>query len=67
MIIVWECELKKGRVEETVERVAGEIVRNGEAYRTAQEERKRAREKYQQEQKAKKEKERILMEEARSV
>ena len=66
VIIVWECELKKGRIEETVNRVAGEIVRNGEAYRAEQEERKRAWEEYRRERKALKEKENALMKEVKS-
>ena len=46
VIIVWECELKKAKLEETINRVAEEIVRNGEAYRAAQLERKITREDY---------------------
>ena len=65
VIIVWECELKKGKIEETVEREAGEIVRNGEAYRAAQEERKRERELYRLEQRSRREKERVLLGELR--
>ena len=61
VIIVWECELKKKVLSETVERVAAEIVRNGELYRLNQEERKRARETYRQEQKARKEFEAALI------
>lgn len=63
VIIVWECELKKGRLDETVERVAAEIVKNGEAYRTEQEERRKMRQEHLREQKAQKEKERALMKE----
>ena len=63
VIIVWECQLKKGKLDETVERVAAEIVQNGEAYRAAQEERKISRENYRKEQKARKERERVLMSE----
>jgi DNA mismatch endonuclease (patch repair protein) len=61
VIIAWECELKKGRIEETVERVAGEIVRNGKAYHLEQEERQKAREEYRHERKALKEKEQALL------
>ncbi len=32
VIIVWECELKKYRFEDTVNSVAAEIVRNGNTY-----------------------------------
>ena len=65
VIIVWECELKKKVLNETVERVAAEIVRNGEIYRCAQNDRRRAREAYRREQKERKEKERTLMEEVK--
>lgn len=57
VIIVWECQLKKGRIDETVERVVTEIVKNGEAYHAEQEARRKAREEYRREQKAKKERE----------
>ena len=42
VIIVWECQLKKANLDVTVARVAEEIVRNGEAYLAAQEERRKA-------------------------
>ena len=61
VIIVWECELKKKVLNETVARVAAEIVRNGEIYRRNLEERRRAREIYRQEQKARKEFEAALL------
>ena len=64
VIIVWECQLKKGKLDETVERVAAEIVKNGEAFHSEQEARRKAREEYRLEQRIRKEKERILMEEA---
>ena len=67
VIIVWECQLKKANLEETIDRVAGEIVRNGEAYLTAQEERRKAREEYRQERKARKEREQSLLEEVKSL
>ncbi len=63
MIIVWECQLKKGKLEETVERVAAEIVKNGEAYRAEQATRRRAKEDYRKAQEARKEIERLLLEE----
>lgn len=40
VIIVWECELKKKRLDETVARVENEILANGEAYRRHEEERR---------------------------
>ena len=67
VIIVWECQLKKANLEETVDRVAGEIVRNGEAYRAAQEERKKAREEYMRERRERKEREQSLLEEVKSL
>jgi len=61
VIIVWECQLKKANLDATVVRVAEEIVRNGEAYRAAQEERRKVREEYRQERKARKQREDALM------
>lgn len=67
VIIVWECQLKKANLEETIDRVAGEIVRNGEAYRAVQEERKIAREEYRRERRERKEKEQSLLKEVKSL
>lgn len=67
VIIVWECQLKKANLEETIERVAGEIIRNGVAYRAAQEERKKAREEYRRERREQKEREQSLMDEVKSM
>lgn len=67
VVIVWECQLKKANLDETIDRVAAEIVRNGEAYRAAQEERKKAWEEYRQERKAREERERTLSAEAKSL
>ena len=67
VIIVWVCQLKKANLEETVDRVAGEIVRNGEAYRAAQEETKKAREEYRRERRERKEREQSLLEEVKSL
>ena len=67
VIIVWECELKKAKLEETIDRVADEIVRNGEAYRATQEERKKAREEYRRERRERKEREQSLLEEVKSL
>ena len=63
VIIVWECQLKKGKLDETVARVAEEIVQNGEKYREAQEERRRAMEEYRRDRKSKQEKEILLKKE----
>lgn len=65
VIIVWECELKKAKLEETIERVVGAIVRNGEAYRAVQEERKIAREEYRRERRERKEREQSLLKEVK--
>ena len=67
VVIVWECQLKKANLEGTINRVAGEIVRNGEAYRVAQEERKKAREEYRLERRERKEREQSLLEEVKSL
>lgn len=65
VIIVWECELKKYRFEDTVNSVATEIVRNGEAYHYIQTARKKARALYREEQKSRKEREVALKAELR--
>ena len=67
VIIVWECELKKKVLSETVERVAAEIVRHGEILRCTQNDRRRAREAYRLEQKAKKEFEKALLDELKGL
>lgn len=60
VIIVWECQLKKAVLEETIQRVETEIIQNGERNRAAKEERNASRLAYQQEQKALKEKKSAL-------
>lgn len=67
VIIVWECELKKYRFEDTVNSVAAEIVRNGNTYQYIQAARKKARVLYQEEQKTRKEREAALKAELRKV
>ncbi len=67
VVIVWECQLKKANLDATVARVAEEIVQNGEAYRAAQEERRKVREEYRQERMARKEREQYLLEEVKSL
>ena len=52
VIIVWECELDKAHLTETVDRVSKEIRRNGDIFRQNQAERRRAREEYREAQKA---------------
>lgn len=60
VIIVWECQLKKSVMDETIARVKTEILRNGEILRCAQEDRRKAREAYRLEMSARKEREAVL-------
>ena len=60
VIIVWECELKKAVLDETIARVEAEIRQNGEALRQAQDERRKAREAYRLEQMERKAREAAL-------
>ena len=48
VIIVWECELNRSRLPETVTAVATQIHKNGETFRYAQDDRRKAREEYRQ-------------------
>jgi DNA mismatch endonuclease (patch repair protein) len=61
VIIVWECQLKKATLDETIGRVESEIIRNGELYRSAQEERRRFLEAYRQMRRQQREKEAALL------
>ena len=63
VIIVWECELKKQRLQETVEATASAIRKNGEILRSAQEDRKKARALYAEERRQTKQREAALTEE----
>ena len=65
VIIVWECELKKHRFEDTANSVAAEIVRNGNTYQYIQTARKKARALYQEERRRAKEREEALKAELR--
>jgi DNA mismatch endonuclease (patch repair protein) len=56
VIIVWECELKKEHLSETVASVAARIYHNGKFYRSFKEDRKKSRETYRLEQREAKEK-----------
>ena len=67
VIIVWECQLKKKELSETVGRVSAEIVMNGEVYRAEKEERRRAREVYRQEMKVRKDRESAVLEEINTL
>lgn len=66
VIIVWECELKKSVLDETIDRIAEEIRQNGEAFRQTLEDRRKSREAYRQERKAMKEREASLIAELKS-
>lgn len=67
VIIVWECQLKKATLEDTVNRVAAEIRHNGEIFLRAKNDRKKAMEEYRQEQRIRKEREQIILEELKSM
>ena len=67
VIIVWECELKKAVLEDTVNQVAEEIRHNGEILRCAQNDRKKAREEYRLERRERKEREQSLLKEVKSM
>lgn len=66
VIIVWECELKKAVLDDTVARVRAEILANGEAHRIAAEERRNAQAAYRKERKLRKEREAALMDELKN-
>ena len=63
VIIVWECELRKSRLQETVEATTSAIRKNGEILRSAQDDRKKASALYQEERRQTKERKRWLTEE----
>lgn len=65
VIIVWACQLKKANLNETIDRIAAEIIRNGETYRTVLEERRKARKDYLRERKERKEREQSLLKEVK--
>lgn len=67
VIIVWECQLKKVILDETINRVTSEIIRNRETYLVVQEDRRKAKEEYRLERKAKMEREQSLLEEVKSL
>ena len=67
VIIVWECQLKKAVLEDTVNRVAAEIRHNGEILRCAQNDRRKARGEYLLERKNRKEREQALLKEVKSL
>lgn len=57
VIIVWECQLKKTKVEETMQNVIAEISTNGIKHEQLQVQRRASREAYRQKRKAQREKE----------
>jgi DNA mismatch endonuclease (patch repair protein) len=65
VIVVWECQLKRAKYKETINRVVSEIVKNGESYRISQEDRRLARESYRNERRELHKREEILMQEIR--
>ena len=67
VIIVWECELKNAKFEDTVCRVQKEIIKNGEAYLSAKEERRRSRDTYNQERRIIKTREAELSKELKDI
>lgn len=54
VIIVWECQLKKSNINDTIDRIEAEIKRNGEILRSTQEDRRRTKEAYRQQRQAQK-------------
>lgn len=61
VIIVWECQLKKALLDETIRHVKKEILSNGEEHKLNLEARRKARIAYQQEMKARKDREAALI------
>ena len=66
VIIIWECQLKKAVLNETIYRGAEEIRQNGQSYQQAQDDRRKNRESYRQERKLQKEREASLIAELKS-
>ena len=65
VIVVWECQLKRANLDETIEQVAAEIIRNGKLYQVAQDERRKAREEYRRERKIRKDRELTVLQEVK--
>ena len=66
VIIVWECQLKKSVLDETIKHVSAEINDNGKQLHLIREERKQSRLTYLQAQKSRKEKTATLIAEIKS-
>lgn len=60
VIIVWECQLKKANLNDTIDRVEAEIKKNGEILRSTQDDRRRTKEAYRKERQAQKARESVL-------
>ena len=60
VIIIWECQLKKNLIQDTLKRVEAEIINNGIQYVAEREARKAARLAYIQSRRSQSEKENIL-------
>ena len=65
VLIVWECELKKARFDDTLNHVASAIKQNGQTYDSLQASRKKARALYVEERRQQKEHEAALKSEIR--
>ena len=63
VVIVWECELVKAKFDGTVERVANEIIEDGDLYLKRRIERREAREQMRQDRKEAEARRQALMEE----
>lgn len=60
VIIVWECQLKKSVIDQTIIQVKDEIIRNGRIHQKNQLDRRLAKERYEQEQHTRKAREKAL-------
>lgn len=67
VVIAWECEFVKAKYDSTVERVAGEIIENGNLYRNRRQERSEARELRRQERMIAERKRKSLMDEIKGM
>ena len=65
VIIVWECQLKKGVFANTLSLINEEIIANGDAWSSKEAERKASREEYRRERKARKVREAALKDQLR--
>lgn len=60
VVIVWECELKKAVLGDTISRIEGEVRQNGERFLAEREQRRIAREAYRMERRVRKDLEAAL-------